>query len=453
MNNQEQNLKRVLGTKDVIAMTVGLIIGAGVMTLTGVAITRTGTGVSLAYLLSAILTVVISLPVAQLSSAAPSAGASYKYSSRLIGSKWGFFYLMTYIPSFICFSVYALGFAEYFGILFPAVDPYLAAMGVLTLFFIINLLGTRNLSIVQNIIVILLLVTLVLFIGFGMSEVDYASLVQPENLFPDGAMGMVTAAALLSFAMAGGTYMAGMGSEMKNPGRDIPLGIIAGTLGVGVIYALIGIVASGVLPWQSVTDASLAAVAEQIFPKPLFYIFVIGGGLGATASTINGTYSYVTKPLISACQDGWLPRKMGKVNKKTGIPVALLTLFWVIGMVPLALRIPISTAADLCCSTALLGCSIVPIALIRMMRKRPDLYENSVFKLPKKWVTLICIVSIVLAVFQAYALLSTFSLVLQIVVFAYLAIIVLFGFLFEKKVPVADDLTGDLQAAAETDAE
>jgi APA family basic amino acid/polyamine antiporter len=79
--------------------------------------------------------------------------------------------MMTYIPSFVCFSVYALGFAEYFGILFRAVDPYLAAMGVLTLFFIINLLGTRNLSIVQNIIVVMLLVTLVLFIGFGMSEV------------------------------------------------------------------------------------------------------------------------------------------------------------------------------------------------------------------------------------------------------------------------------------------
>lgn len=444
MKNQEQNLKRVLDTKDVIAMTVGLIIGAGVMTLTGLAITRTGTGVSLAYLLSAVLTVVISLPVAQLSSAAPSAGASYKYSSRLIGSKWGFFYIMTYIPSFVCFAVYALGFAEYFGILFPAVDPYLTAMGVLTLFFIINLLGTRNLSIVQNVIVILLLVTLVLFIGFGMSEVDYAALVRPENLFPGGAMGMVTAAALLSFAMAGGTFMAGMGSEMKNPGRDIPLGIIAGTLGVGVIYALIGIVASGVLPWQSVTDASLAAVAEQIFPKALFYIFIIGGGLGATASTINATYSYVTKPLISACQDGWLPGKMGKVNPKTGIPVVLLTLFWIIGMIPLVFRIPIATVADLCCSTALLGCSIVPIALIRMMKKRPDLYDKSIFKLPKKWITPVCVISIILAVFQAYALLSTFSGVLQIVVFGYLALIILLGFLFEKKVPVADDLTSEI---------
>jgi APA family basic amino acid/polyamine antiporter len=444
MKNQEQNLKRVLDTKDVIAMTVGLIIGAGVMTLTGLAITRTGTGVSLAYLLSAVLTVIISLPVAQLSSAAPSAGASYKYSSRLIGSKWGFFYLMTYIPSFVCFSVYALGFAEYFGILFPAVDPYITAMGVLTLFFIINLLGTRNLSIVQNVIVILLLVTLVLFIGFGMSKVDYAALVKPENLFPDGAMGMVTAAALLSFAMAGGTFMAGMGSEMKNPGRDIPLGIIAGTLGVGLIYALIGIVASGVLPWQSVSDASLAAVAEQIFPKALFYIFIIGGGLGATASTINATYSYVTKPLISACQDGWLPGKMGKVNAKTGIPVALLTLFWIIGMVPLIFRIPMATVADLCCSTALLGCSIVPIALIRMMKKRPDLYEKSIFKLPKKWILPISIVSIILAVFQAYALLSTFSGVLQIVVLIYLAVIILLGFLLEKKVPIADDLTSEM---------
>ena len=450
MENQELNLKRVLDTKDVISLTVGLIIGAGVMTLTGLAITRTGTGVPIAYLISTILTVIISLPVAQLSSAAPSAGASYKYASRLIGSKWGFFYIMTYIPSFVCFSVYALGFSEYFRILFPAFDPYLVAMGILTIFYIINLLGTRSFSLVQNLIVILLLVTLIMFITYGLSKVDYTALTKPENVFPAGAMGLFNAAALLSFAMAGGTYMAGMGSEMKNPGRDIPLGIIAGTLGVGIIYALIGIVASGVLPWQSVADQSLSSVAEAIFPRALFYIFIIGGGLGATASTINATFSYVTKPLISACRDGWLPRGMGNVNKKTGVPIALLTLFWLIGMIPLLLKIPIGNIADMCCSMALLGCAIVPVTLIRMMKKRPDLYGKSIFKLPRKWITFICIVSVILAVFQAYALLSTFVPVYRVILGVYLALIILLGLILEKKVPVSDDLTNELAVTIKT---
>ena len=91
--NQERNLKRVLGTKDVIGLAVGLIIGAGIMSLTGVAIGKTGTGTVFAFLLSAVLMALTTLPIAQLGAAAPSAGGSYKYTSRLLGSKWGFLFI------------------------------------------------------------------------------------------------------------------------------------------------------------------------------------------------------------------------------------------------------------------------------------------------------------------------------------------------------------------------
>lgn len=440
VENQEKNLKRVLDTKDVLLMAVGLIIGAGVMTLTGVAIGRTGTGVPIAYLIAAVATTVMSIPVAQLGSAAPTAGAGYKYASRLISPMWGFFFIATYIPMFICFAVYALAFAQYFCFLVPAADPYIVAMVILTVMFLINLLGTREFSVVQNVMVAILALALVFFIAYGLPRVDYGAVFEPENLLPFGAAGMVNAVALLSFAMAGASYMSSMGSEMKNPGRDIPLGIIVGTLGVGVIYALIALVACGVLPWGDVAGKSLAEVAQEILPPWLLYVFVIGGGLGATATTINANFAYVSKPLISACQDGWLPRKLGKVSKKTGIPSYLLTLFYIVGMVPLILRLSISDIADLCSAAGMIGASVIPIGLIRMMKKRPDLYEKSRFKIPRRIITPLCIFCVILAVFQAIALLSNFPTKYQLIVVAYLVVVLIFGKLWSSRVNNEDDL-------------
>lgn len=438
--NQEQNLKRVLDTKDVLLMAVGLIIGAGVMTLTGIAIGRTGTGVPIAYLIAAIATTVMSVPVAQLGSAAPTAGAGYKYASRLISPMWGFFFIATYIPMFICFAVYALAFSQYFCFLIPAADPYAVAMIILSIMYLINLLGTKQFSAVQNVMVAILALALIAFIIYGLPRVDFNTVFITENILPFGMAGMVNAVALLSFAMAGASYMASMGSEMKNPGRDIPLGIIVGTLGVGVIYALIALVACGVLPWESVAGKSLAEVAREILPTWLLYVFVIGGGLGATATTINANFAYVAKPLISACQDGWLPRKLGRVSKKTGIPSYLLTLFYIVGMIPLILRLSISDIADLCSAAGMIGASVIPIGLIRMMKKRPDLYEKSRFKIPRKLITPLCVFCVILAIFQAVALLSNFSLRYQIIVLVYLVAVLIFGKIRSGKVNNEDDL-------------
>ena len=224
-------------------MAVGLIIGAGIMSLTGVAIGQTGTGTIFAFLASAVLMVITTLPIAQLGAAAPSAGGSYKYVSRLIGSKWGFLFIMLYIPTYICLSVYAISFAQYFQVLVPGASVRLIAGIAITVFYIINILGAKKLSFSQNLMVYLLIAALVVFIGFGLPKVNYQAVFDAKNILPNGAGGFLTATALLSFAMVGAGFLGDMGGEMKNPSRDIPLGIIASTLGVGVLYALIAIVA------------------------------------------------------------------------------------------------------------------------------------------------------------------------------------------------------------------
>src|SRR5208337_2834577 len=97
MENQERNLKKVLGLGDVIGVAVANVVGAGILVLTGIAIGMTGTGVILAYMASAVFTLIKITPMALMSSALPTTGGMYRYSSRLLSPKLAFFWLLMYV--------------------------------------------------------------------------------------------------------------------------------------------------------------------------------------------------------------------------------------------------------------------------------------------------------------------------------------------------------------------
>jgi APA family basic amino acid/polyamine antiporter len=438
--NQERNLKQVLGTWDVIMMAVGLIIGAGVMSLTGVAIGNTGTGVIFAYLLSALLMVINTLPIGQMGAAAPGAGASYKYVSRLLGARWGFFFIALYIPTFVAISLYALSFGQYFVVLVPGMSPYTVAMILMTVFYILNLVGTKTLSVVQNLMAFFLLLALVLFIAFGLGKVDYDAVFTMENIFPNGANGFISATAILSFAMVGAGYIADLGGEMKKPSRDIPLGIISSTVGVGILYAFIAVVAAGVLPWKDIANQSLSMVAQSILPGPIFYFFIIGGALGAIATTLNGTLAYVTKPLIIASQDGYFPRKLGVVNKRTGTPIYLLTLFYIVAMIPLMMGYSMEIISNFCTALGSFTFSLPSLSLFFFYTKYPNLYEKSVFKLPRKLIRPISIIAVCFGLFQGFVLMSNFRVVVLVIILLYFVCAFIAGIILEKKRPALSGL-------------
>lgn len=439
MDKQEDKLQRVMDTKDAVALSIGLIIGAGVMSLSGIAIGRTGTSVSLAYLISAVLTIITSLPLVQMAAAAPTAGAGYKYTSRMLGSWAGFVTAILTIPVFISLAVYSMSFAQYFLVAFPSANMYVVAGIVLTVFYLLNLVGTNVFKRVQNLIVYVLAFALAIFIVFGLPKVDYATYFSSEKFLPFGAGGLFNASVLLYFALYGGVQVANMGSEMKDPGKAIPIATIGATMAVAVIYALIGIVASGVLPYEQVAYQPLSVVAEHTLPSGLFWVFIIGGGLGATASTVNGMIATQPRPLIAPCDDGWLPKKLGTISKR-GVPVYLLTLAYVTAMVPIVFRIPIETVSDTLIGAGGMAGWFIPIALIQMMKKRPDLYEASPFKIPRKLVVPVAILGLIATVFQFVVMFITYSRVQQIVIIAFFLITLILGLALQKKVPIEDDL-------------
>ena len=108
--SSEQNLKKVLGFKEVLSIAMGQTIGSGVMAMTGIAIGMTGRGVVLAYILSSVFVVFMSIPTMMMGSALPTTGGAYRYASRLGHPVAGLVYMLIYLAYNITLALFALSF-------------------------------------------------------------------------------------------------------------------------------------------------------------------------------------------------------------------------------------------------------------------------------------------------------------------------------------------------------
>lgn len=402
---QATNLKKVLGLTDVLGIAIGQIIGAGVMSLTGIGIQMTGSGITPAFILSAVITLLTMFPIAILGSTLPTTGGMYQYTSRLLSPKTGIFWLMLFMFLQITLSLYALSFAQYLEGLFPGVPVRTVAFLLLTILFIVNIIGIKSASIIGNLMVITLIVALSCFIIFGMPHIHFG-VFNSSSMFPDGFTGFFTAVGLVSFATGGAQVVAELGGEMKNPKRDIPIVIIVATIFVGILYAFIGSIAVGVLPIPEVAGRPLTSVAKEILPVPIFIFFMIGGAMFALATTLNSTFTWVTKSLLIAIHDGYLPKALGHVNKRFGTPHWLLLIFYIIGELPIVTGMSLNVVAQLGTGISLIVFAFPALAVTQLPKKYPEAYKQSPFKVPYPVLIIIAITAIIVLLYQSYLLIS-----------------------------------------------
>lgn len=402
---QATNLKKVLGLTDVLGIAIGQIIGAGVMSLTGIGIQMTGSGITPAFILSAVITLLTMFPIAILGSTLPTTGGMYQYTSRLLSPKTGIFWLMLFIFLQITLSLYALSFAQYLEGLFPGVPVRTVAFSLLTILFIVNIIGIKSASIIGNLMVITLIVALSCFIIFGIPHVNFG-VFNSNSMFPDGFTGFFTAVGLVSFATGGAQVVAELGGEMKNPKRDIPIVIIVATIFVGILYAFIASIAVGVLPIPEVVGRPLTSVAKEILPTPIFIFFMIGGAMFALATTLNSTFTWVTKSLLIAIHDGYLPKALGHVNKRFGTPHWLLLIFYIIGAIPIVTGMSLNVVAQLGTGISLIVFAFPALAVTQLPKKYPEAYKQSPFKVPYPVLIVIAVTAIIVLLYQSYLLIS-----------------------------------------------
>ncbi|MEC8821672.1 MAG: amino acid permease, partial [Pseudomonadota bacterium] len=190
----KNSLDRVLSGWDVFFIAVGQIIGAGVIALTGIAIGMTGPSVIFAYLLSAVLVLIVTVLIMMAGSVLPAVGAYYAWCSRLSGGWVGSIVLCLILLASVSLSLYGSSFGLYLNPLFPILSVNAWGVIVIVLLFVANLFGLNLAAKVQVGLVVVLVSALAVYAGFAMPKIEQGLL---TPWLPEGVVGFVTAVFLL----------------------------------------------------------------------------------------------------------------------------------------------------------------------------------------------------------------------------------------------------------------
>jgi APA family basic amino acid/polyamine antiporter len=402
-----KDLKRVLGFGSLMSVAVGQIIGAGIMSLMGIGIAMTGRSVVFSFIIAAVMVIFNTAPAIIVSGTIRLRGGQYTQTALLGGKLFGGINVIVYLVMNLSLTMYGLSFADYFLRFFPQFPRQAVAIGVMTIFWLLNMFGIDKMAKVQNIIVAVMCISLGLLAVFGISEVQPGYF--EEGFLTGGITGMLQAAALLTFATGGAVVVLNLGAEAKNPVRDIPLVCIISTIAVAVLYGFIAVVASGVLPVEQVAGQPLTMVAEKVLPAPIFIFFMVGGAMFALATTLNSQFASSTKQMLQASVDGWFPQKLAYIHPRFKTPMFWLTFFYVVGIIPIITGLDIGDVANLVLIIQNMIGVIASILLIRLPVMVPDAWAASKFRMPRSALLIIAILSAAMCAFLSTLLLSSIT--------------------------------------------
>jgi APA family basic amino acid/polyamine antiporter len=334
-------LEKSISLPQAVFYCVGVIIGAGIYTLIGIAAGITGPALWVSFVIAGLIASLTAFSYAKLTHLFPKEAAESVYVLNSFKRKdlaffVGFLSLITCL-----FSVAAVswGFAAYFKFFF-AFDPLIVCIGVIVLLSIINFMGVQKSIIVNNTMAFLTIIGLLLIIIFGLRFVGSVDLLTGFNgqhiwensfsLIPS----LFSAAALIFFAYLGFEELANVTEEMKNPKINAPKAILFSLLIATVLYVSISIVSVSVIspselanaanPNIPLTKGPLALVAEKAI-SPGFGFWLSIFALCATSSTIIALLNVASRILYGMSTEGLMPKIFSRVNPKTHTPfVAIL---------------------------------------------------------------------------------------------------------------------------------
>ena len=412
-----KDLARTLGKKELMGIAIGQIIGAGIMSMMGVAIAMTGRSANLAFMLSAVFTMCTFFPSIFITSCIRMRGGMYTQFAIFAGDKWAGYYSVVYFVTNMSLAMYALSFAEYALALLPTGgNQKVIALIVGTLFFVLNYFGVDLMAKIQNLLVIVLVISLAMFAVFGLPQVDLAAYFSnADGMFMTGGIsGFLTAVAYLGFATGGATVILGVSAECKNPTKDIPFVIIVSTVSVAILYGLVATTASGVLPVPEVANQPLTLVAAEILPRPLYIFFIVGGAMFALATTLNSQIMSCTKPVMQSCEDGWFPQSLASLSKyKT--PWKILVIYYFILVVPILADLNIAQISSIVQILGYLNNLVLTITAMKLPKMFPEAWEKSQFHVPTPVFNTLMIITCAALLVQASFMLK--SMTFQLIIF------------------------------------
>ena len=434
--NHTSEMKKELKTSDLIMLGIGAIIGTGIFVVTGVAANQNaGPALSLSFVLAAIVVILSGLSFAEFASRVPVIGGPYAYLYVVFGEFAAWLTGWLLIGEFLLavssvasgWSGYMQGFLKSLGAELPQAltggynpenGTYIDLIAVLVVIFVTYIVSLEAKK-ANNAMVYVKFGIIALFIIVGIF------FVKPDNwqpFMPFGFSGVLDGAALVFFAFLGFDAVAMAAEEVKNPQKDVPRGIIGSILIATVLYIIVTLILTGIVPYTELgVNDPVAFAMRYVGHGTVGAVIAVGAILTLLTVTISMMYS-LARLLFAVSKDGLLPKFMTEIDQKHRTPKKA-TYAAGVAAVFFAGFFPLNVLAELTNIMALAYLMLVSLGLLKL-RKMFGKPKAGEFKVP--FVPLLPIVSILTCIVLMLRLQTVTWIVFGIVMV--IGLIIYFGY-------------------------
>ncbi|MGY3838703.1 amino acid permease [Bacillus atrophaeus] len=414
--SQTKSLSRSLSAFDLVLLGIGCVIGTGIFVITGtVAATGAGPALILSFILAGLACALAAFCYAEFSSSIPVSGSVYTYSYATLGELLAFLIgwdlMLEYV---IALAAVATGWSSYFQSLLAGFHLHIpaaltgapgsspgavfnlpAAVIILIITAIVGR-GVKESTRFNNVIVLMKIAIILLFIIVGIGYV------KPDNwspFMPFGINGVIASAATVFFAYLGFDAVSNASEEVKNPQKNMPIGIIGALAICTILYIAVSLVLTGMMPYTQLNVGDPVSFALKFVGQDqLAGIISVGAIVGITTVMLALLYAQV-RLTFAMSRDGLLPALFAKVHPTFKTPFQNT---WLTGIVAAGIAgfINLGTLAHLVNMGTLAAFTVISIAVIVLRKKHPDVTAS--FRVP--FVPVVPIISAGLCLYLASSL-------------------------------------------------
>jgi APA family basic amino acid/polyamine antiporter len=398
----QHGLKRELGLRQLTAIGVGGIIGAGIFSLAGaVANEKAGPAVLISFLIAGIASAAAAFSYAEFAGLIPKAGSAYTYGYAVLGEVVGWAIGWDLLLEYTAIvAVVAIGISGYFNDLLgfldiglpqwmmgaPGTEPATVAAGsykinlfavflCLLIAWILNL-GMQNAARFETALVYLKVAVVLVVIVVGAFHINTGNY---NPFFPFGISGAFTGAATVFFAVFGYDAMSTAAEESKDSQKHMPKAIMYSLAISMVLYVLACLVLTGMVKYSDISSESAFSSAFASVGLPVIGAVIAIGAILGILTVLFTFLMGASRVGFSMSRDGLLPKWFAKTNPRRQVPSRMT---WVLGAASAVIAgfLPIGEAAELTNIGILLAFVLVCVAVIVLRYRRPDLPRG--FKCP-----------------------------------------------------------------------
>ncbi|EWT07237.1 amino acid permease [Intrasporangium chromatireducens Q5-1] len=409
-------LKRRLSALDLTVFGVGVIIGAGIFTVTGKAAQQyAGPSIALSFVIGAIVCGLAALCYAEFASTVPISGSAYTFSYATLGELiawiigWDLLLEMMLGASVVAqsWSEYLVTLLGQLGVTWPAsLGPGshfdLLAFLLIAALTVLVAIGIKE-SLRVNLVLVGVKVFIVLFVivaglfyvkrenwspfippsqpgkaasGLSTPLIQLATGMTPATF---GVLGIMAGAAIVFFAYIGFDVVATTAEEAKNPKRDLPIGIIGSLIICTILYMAVSLVITGMVHYPDIDPKAALASAFIDVGRPGFATLVSAGAVAGLTTVVMTLMIGATRVTFAMSRDRLLPPSLGQTHPRTGTPVRLTIIIGTL-IALIASLTPIGKLEEMVNIGTLSAFMLVSLAIPVLRKRRPDLKRS--FRVP-----------------------------------------------------------------------